>query len=171
MKIDKKSSKKKFSSEKLRISIVVSNFNRSITDKLLKGAMSALKEFGVQKKNIKVIRVPGAFEIPIITSTLLRPMNIKDEVDGIITLGCLIKGETAHFEYIASSVSNTLNQLSTNGRIPIGFGILTCYTKQQALDRCKINPITPDGNKGYEVVLAVLETINIIGKPLPEMRF
>ena len=171
MRIDKKSSKRKFNCEKLRIAIVISNFNRSITDKLLKGALSALKEYGVQKMNIKVIRVPGAFEIPIITSALLRPLSIKDEVDGIITLGCLIKGETAHFEYIASSVSNTLNQLSTNGRIPIGFGILTCYTKQQALDRCRINPITPDSNKGYESVMAVLETINIIGKPLPDMMF
>ncbi len=172
MKLDKKkSSKKKFKSEKLRIAIVVSNFNRNITDKLLKGAKSALKENGVQEKNIKVIRAPGAFEIPIITSALLRPFNINNEVDGIITLGCVIKGETAHFEYISSSVSNTLNQLSANGRIPIGFGILTCYTKQQALDRCKINPIIPDGNKGYEAAMAVLETINIIGKPLPEMQF
>jgi 6,7-dimethyl-8-ribityllumazine synthase len=102
---------------------------------------------------------------------LLRPFNINDEVDGIITLGCIIKGETAHFEYISSSVSNTLNQLSVTGRIPIGFGILTCYTKQQALDRCKINPITSDSNKGYDAAMAVLEIIKLIGKPRNEMTF
>jgi 6,7-dimethyl-8-ribityllumazine synthase len=157
--------------EKLRIAIVASNFNKSVTDKLLKGAKLALKENGVPEKNIKVVRAPGAFEIPIITESLMRPFSISEEVDGIITLGCVIKGETAHFEYISSSVSNTLNQLSVSGRIPIGFGILTCYTKQQALDRCKINPITSDGNKGYEAAMAVLETINILGKPINELTF
>jgi len=172
MNLDKKKSlKRKFDNKKLRIALVVSNFNWSVTAKLLKGAKQALKVNGVQDKNIKVIRAPGAFEIPIITAALLRPLSINDEVDGIITLGCIIKGETAHFEYISSSVSNTLNQLSVHGRIPIGFGILTCYTKQQALDRCKINPITPDGNKGYEAAMAVLETINLIGRPLQEMPF
>jgi 6,7-dimethyl-8-ribityllumazine synthase len=172
MKLDKKKiSKNLKNSQTLRIAVVVSNFNRSVTDKLLKGAKQALKENGVIEKNIKVVRAPGAFEIPIITASLIRPFSISDEVDGIITLGCVIKGETAHFDYISSSVSNTLNQLSVNSRIPIGFGILTCYTKHQALDRCKINPITSDGNKGYETAMAVLETINLIGKPINEMTF
>ena len=172
MKISKSKIKSKISyCEKLRLAIVVSNFNRSVTDKLLKGAKQALKENGVIEKNIKVVRSSGAFEIPIITASLMRPSSINDEFDGIITLGCVIKGETAHFEYISSSVSNTLNQLSVSSRIPIGFGILTCYTKQQALDRCRINPITADGNKGFEAAIAVLETIKLIGKPINEMTF
>ena len=161
MKIDKKIPGKKISGVKnLRIAIIVSDFNRTITDKLVKGAKLALRENGI--KNIKIIKAPGAFEIPIIASSLIH--NTKENFDGIITLGCIIKGETAHFEYIASSVSNTLNFLSAQERIPIGFGILTCYNKQQALDRCRINPITPEGNKGYEAAMAVLETLNVIGR-------
>ena len=160
MKIDNKISGKKISGgEKLRISIVVSDFNRTITDKLLKGAKLALKENGLKEKNIKVIRAQGAFEIPVIASALLHPTDIKDKIDGVITLGCIIEGETAHFEYIASSVSNALCNLSVKERVPIGFGILTCFTEQQALNRCKINPITQEGNKGYEAAMAVIETV------------
>lgn len=138
----------------------MSKFNRTVTDKLLLGAKQALMENGVI--DIKVFRVPGAFEIPIVTSRLCREDNVYKKVDGIITLGCIIKGETAHFEHIATSVSNTLNLLSTAQNIPIGFGILTCYTKKQALDRCKINPIDTDGNKGYECALTVLEMIEVL---------
>ena len=163
MKIDKKIPGKKISGVKnLRIAIIVSDFNRTITDNLAKGAKFALKEKGVTDKNIRIFKAPGAFEIPVIASSLIH--NIKENFDGIITLGCIIKGETAHFEYIASSVSNTLNFLSAQERIPIGFGILTCYNKQQALDRCRIKPVTPEGNKGYESAMAVLETLNVIGK-------
>lgn len=163
MKIDKKiPGKKIYGVKNLRIAIIVSDFNRTITGKLVKGAILALKDNGVIDKNIRIYKAPGAFEIPVIASSLIH--SSKENFDGIITLGCIIKGETAHFEYIASSVSNTLNFLSAQERVPIGFGILTCYNKQQALDRCKINPITPEGNKGYEAATAVLETLNVIGK-------
>ena len=172
MRLDKKKHRKSFiGNEKLKIAIIVSNFNKVVTDKLLKGAKKALIENGVNEKNIKVFRAPGAFEIPVITASLLQPFSPNDKVDGIIALGCLIKGETAHFDYISSSVSTTLNQLSAKEITPIGFGILTCYTKQQALDRCKINPITADDNKGYESAIAVLETIDLIRKNLTDIPF
>jgi len=165
VKINKsKKIKKPTGGTNLRIAIVISNFNRTITDKLLLGAKKALKENGITEKNIRIFRVPGAFEIPVVTANLCRIYEVSKCFDGIITLGCIIKGETAHFEYIASSVSSTLNILSTKQHIPIGFGILTCYTKQQAMDRCKINPINSDGNKGYECALSVLETIEVLSK-------
>jgi 6,7-dimethyl-8-ribityllumazine synthase len=163
MKIDNKIPRKKISGVKnLLIAIIVSDFNRTITEKLVKGAKLALKENRVSVKNIRIFKAPGAFEIPVIASSLIH--SSKERFDGIITLGCIIKGETAHFEYISSSVSSTLNFLSAQERVPIGFGILTCYTKQQAMDRSRINPITPEGNKGYEAAMAVLETLNAIGR-------
>ena len=163
MKIDKSKPIDVFKSDgDLRIAIVVSQFNKPVTDKLLKGAILALKQSKIKSKDIKIYNVPGAFEIPIVTANLCKVYNVNKCFDGIITLGCIIKGETAHFEYIASSVSNSLNLLSTKQNIPIGFGILTCYTKQQAFDRCKINPIDSDGNKGYECALSVLETIKVL---------
>jgi len=163
MKIDKSRIKEIIKgNENLRIAVVVSNFNKSVTDKLLKGALLALKKNKIKDKNIEIYRVPGSFEIPVVTANLCRVYEVDRCFDGIITLGCIIKGETAHFEYIAESASNTLSLLSTKQNIPIGFGILTCYTKQQASDRCKINPINSDGNKGYECALSVLETIRVL---------
>jgi 6,7-dimethyl-8-ribityllumazine synthase len=163
VKIDKSKPVRKIKSgDKLRIAIVISKFNRAVTDKLLLGAKQALIENGVI--DIKVFSVPGAFEIPIVTSRLCRENNVNKKVDGIITLGCIIKGETAHFEHIATSVSNTLNFLSTTQNIPIGFGVLTCYNEKQALDRCKVKPINADRNKGYEATMAVLDTIRILEK-------
>jgi 6,7-dimethyl-8-ribityllumazine synthase len=139
------------------IEIVVSRFNELITKDLLVGAISGLNEFGITVTDKKIHLVPGAFEIPFMVSCLCKKIKQRN-IDGIITLGCLIKGDTAHFEYISGPVSNTLCDLSAKFNIPIGFGILTCYTKQQALKRSSIKKIKT--NKGYEAAISVIEAID-----------
>ena len=141
------------------IVIVAGNFNGSIVSNLIKGAKMALEECGVKK--IKVIRVPGAYEIPLAVKSVAKSRN---KVDGIIALGCVIKGETAHFEYVAGPVSYTLNLLSVELMLPIGFGVLACYEAEQASSRSRINPINADTNKGYESAMAVLDMISLLKK-------
>ena len=143
-----------------RIGIVVSKFNTPITEKLLKGALQALSEKGVPESNIDVIHVPGAYEIPI----TLKKLCTGNKYDGLIALGCLIKGETAHFEYICNSVSTLINSIACEFEIPIGFGVLTCYTAEQAYERSLDDPINAERNKGYESALAVLEMIETLKK-------
>lgn len=141
----------------ISIVIVASNFNGKITDNLIKGAKLALKECGV--KRIEIIRVPGAFEIPV---TIKSIAESGFKVDGFIALGCVIKGETAHFEYVAEPVAHSLNRLSTELLLPIGFGVLACFTPEQAYNRSRVNPINQDTNKGYEAALAVVDMINLL---------
>ena len=147
--------------ENIKIAVVVSKFNEVITSNLLSGAMTAMKQNKVKDKNVKVYYAPGAFEIPLILKKLCRKKG-KDKFDGIIALGCVIKGETAHFEYISDAVSKKIIQLTTEFEIPIAFGVLTCYTSEQAFARCEINPCNEDTNKGFEAVLALLDSIKLI---------
>lgn len=145
----------------LRIAIVVSKFNGPITEKLLKGALQALSEKGIQDSNIEVFFVPGAYEIPL---TLKKLCTGNKKYDGLISIGCVIKGETAHFEYICNAVSNLINSISCEFEIPIGFGVLTCYTAEQAYERSLDEPINAERNKGYESALAVLEMVETLKK-------
>ncbi|MBL7128533.1 MAG: 6,7-dimethyl-8-ribityllumazine synthase [Ignavibacteria bacterium] len=147
-----------------RIHIVASKFNKVIVDRLIEGAIAALRENNVKEENITIVYVPGAFEIPVVVKKLCRKNLDKNELDGIITLGCIIKGETAHFEYVSSPVSHSLNHLSHQYEIPIGFGVLTCYDPQQANERSLINPPTIENNKGYESAMVVLEMIDVLKK-------
>ena len=160
MKLIKKSSLKikKLNS---RIAVIASNFNEEITNGLLAGAMAALKKNGVKEKNIKVIRVPGAFEIPVVLNKLCT-LKGKKSFDGIITLGCVIKGETAHFEYISEAVSNSISMISAVHSKPVGFGVITCYTHDQAVARSESNSPDENNNKGYESALAVLKMIEVL---------
>jgi len=145
-----------------RIHIVASKFNKVIVDRLIEGATAALRENNVKEENITIVYVPGAFEIPVVVKKLCRENLDKNELDGIIALGCIIKGETAHFEYVSSPVSHSLNHLSHQYEIPIGFGVLTCYEPQQANERSLINPTTMENNKGYESAMVVLEMIDVM---------
>ena len=145
-----------------RIHIVVSKFNKIITERLLEGAITALKENNIKEENITVVYVPGAFEIPVVVKKLCRENLDKNEINGIVALGCIIKGETAHFEYVSSPVSHSLNHLSHQYEIPIGFGVLTCYEPQQANERSLINPTTIENNKGYEAAMVVLKMIDVL---------
>jgi 6,7-dimethyl-8-ribityllumazine synthase len=147
----------------LRIGIIISKFNEPIVENLLKGALLGLENNGVSESDIKVFFVPGAFEIPVVLKNLCRKNTEFRLFDGFITLGCVIKGETAHFEYISQAVTDGINKLNMEYEIPTAFCVLTCYTPQQAYERSG-NPPTSSNNKGYEAALSVLEMINIMKK-------
>lgn len=132
---------KKIDGSKLKIAIVVSRWNGDITEGLLIGALQALHECKVSEKNITVVDVTGAYELPFAAKMFVQS---KKKYDAVITLGCLIKGATKHDEYIASAVSQNLMQLNITQNIPIVFGVLTCNNWKQAEERSR-----GDFNQGY----------------------
>jgi 6,7-dimethyl-8-ribityllumazine synthase len=150
-------------SKDLRIGIIISKFNEHIVENLLDGALEAFGNNGVEENNIEVFFVPGAFEIPTVLKKLCRLNSETHKFDGFITIGCVIKGETAHFEYICESVSDSINKISYTFEIPVGFCVLTCYTPLQAFERSG-KPPNADNNKGYEAALSVLEMISLLKK-------
>lgn len=149
--------------EDLRIAIIISRFNEPITGNLLEGAITALKNNNIDEDDIDIYYVPGAFEIPSILKKICRINSGKKKYDGVITIGCVIKGETAHFEYICESVSLNINTISYEYEMPLGFCVLTCYTPQQAYER-SLMPPDEDNNKGYESALTVLEMVSLMNK-------
>ena len=132
-----------------RFAIVVSRFNEEITDGLLKGARALLTEASVRDENLTIVRVPGAFEIPVAALRLAE----SGMYDAIICLGCLIKGDTMHFEYIAAAASHGIAQAAAATGVPIAFGVLTTMTEEQAMARAADNA----GNKGREAAAAAVE--------------
>lgn len=147
----------------LRIAIIISRFNEPITGNLLEGALTALKNSNIDEEDVDIYYVPGAFEIPSIFKKICRLNSGKKKYDGVITIGCVIKGETAHFEFICESVSLNLNTISYEYEMPHGFCVLTCYTPQQAYER-SLMPPDEDNNKGYEAALTVLEMVSLMNK-------
>ncbi len=147
----------------VRVGIVISKFNEPIVENLLKGALIGLENNGVSESDIKVFFVPGAFEIPIVLKKLCRENDRQQIFDGFITIGCVIKGDTAHFEYISKAVTDGVNQINIDHQTPSAFCVLTCYTPLQAYERSG-NPPTASNNKGYEAALSLLEMINIMKK-------
>jgi 6,7-dimethyl-8-ribityllumazine synthase len=139
-----------------RFAIVVSRFNEEITEGLLQGARDRLAEASVPDENVTIVRVPGAFEIPIAGQRL----GESGEYDAVICLGCLIKGETMHFEYIAEAASHGIMQAAAATGIPMAFGVLTTLTEEQAVERSRIGP----GNKGREAAAAALEMATLFRK-------
>lgn len=133
----------------MRFAIVASRFNEEITSGLLEGARAALTEASVADEDVFVVSVPGAFEIPVAARRLAE----TGDFDAVICLGCLIKGDTMHFEYIASATSHGLMAVSTATGIPIAFGVLTTMTDEQAQARSAPGP----DNKGREAALAAIE--------------
>ena len=136
-----------------KFGIIVSKFNKFVTEKLLEGCLQTLLNNDVNDKNIDVVKVPGAFEIPTLAKNLL---DLK-KYNAIICLGAVIKGETPHFEYICNSVSTELAYLGVLTGMPVIFGVITCNTIEQALDRSG----GKTGNKGSESALAALEMISL----------
>src|ERR1700687_4953740 len=136
-----------------RFALVVSRFNSFITDRLLAGAVYALEASGAGAENIVVVHVPGSFEIPLAAKKLAA----GGRVDAVIAIGCILRGETAHFDYVASEVARgvLLAQLDTG--IPVIFCVLTCDTLEQAIDRAGLK----SGNKGYDAGLAAIEMANL----------
>jgi 6,7-dimethyl-8-ribityllumazine synthase len=132
-----------------RFALVVSRFNEEITEGLLKGARQALEEASVREADITVMHVPGAFEIPV---TALRAAE-TGHFDAVICIGCVIKGETMHFEYIAGTVCQAIADAASATGVPIALGVLTTLTEDQAAARAADGP----GNKGREAALAAVE--------------
>jgi 6,7-dimethyl-8-ribityllumazine synthase len=132
-----------------RFALVVSRFNEEITEGLLRGARQALEEASVREADITVMHVPGAFEIPV---TALRAAE-TGHFDAVICIGCVIKGETMHFEYIAGTVCQAIADAASATGVPIALGVLTTLTEEQAAARAADGP----GNKGREAALAAVE--------------
>lgn len=137
-----------------KIAIIVSRFNEKVSGGLLSGALSYLKEIEFEEKNISVFYCPGAFEIPLTAKHLCQ----TGKYCGIICLGAVIKGETAHFEYISEAVTSGLVQLNLEFGIPLTFGVLTSYTEEQAIERSSDGP----HNKGREAASAAVEMIKLL---------
>jgi len=136
----------------LKIAIVVSRFNSFLSQKLLDGAIDCLKRHEADENNIDVFWVPGSFEIPL----MVKKLSSKN-YDGIVALGVLIKGDTLHFDYIATETTKGIAQVSLDLQIPVSFGVVTAENLEQAIERCG----TKQGNKGFDAALSVIEMANL----------
>ncbi|MCA1733686.1 MAG: 6,7-dimethyl-8-ribityllumazine synthase [Acidobacteria bacterium] len=136
----------------LRFAIVASRFNDDIVSLLLDGAIECLARHDVADGDIEVYRVPGAFEIPALAARLAA----TGRFDALVTIGCLIRGETPHFEFISSQTTDHISLASMSTGVPISFGVITCNTMDQARDRCR-----KGNNKGWEAALAAIELANL----------
>jgi len=138
----------------LRLAIVVSRFNNFITEKLLDGALDGFSSHGGAESNLTVVRVPGAFEIPVAVDKLAA----SGKFDALVCLGAVIRGDTPHFDYVCDAVTRGIGEAVKTYKIPIGFGVLTTDNVQQAMDRAG----TKDANKGYEAMLVAVEMVNVL---------
>src|SRR6202522_1749244 len=141
------------SAANMRFAIVTTRWNTVITDRLLQGSLDALHRSGAAKTDIEIVRVPGAWEVPSAARTLAE----SKKFDAIITLGCLLRGETAHYEAIYNEVARGIGQSQQETGVPHAFGVLTCETLEQALDRAGLKA----GNKGFEAAIAAIEMASI----------
>jgi 6,7-dimethyl-8-ribityllumazine synthase len=137
----------------MRFGVVVSRWNSFITERLLQGALDALRRSGARAEDITVVRVPGAFEIPAQARTLAR----SGKYDAIVTLGCLIRGETTHYEHISTEVTRGIGQSAQETGVPHTYGVLTCENLEQALDRAGLKA----GNKGFEAAISAVEMVSL----------
>ena len=145
-----------FSKRNLRIGIVASKFNDFIVDRLLSGAIDSLTLHGVDLNDIQVVRVPGAYETPL----ALKKLASSKRFDGLVALGCVIRGETTHFDYVAGEASSGIASVMREFEIPIGFGLLTVDNVEQATHRAG----SKAGNKGSEAAISTLEMISVLSK-------
>lgn len=137
--------------------VVVSRFNSFIVDKLVNGALDTLKQHGVADKDITVVKVPGAFELPLLAQKVIA----TGRYDAVIALGAVIRGGTPHFEYVAGECARGLNQVSLQSGVPIAFGVLTVDNIEQAVDR---TDNAKAGNKGCEAALTAIEMVSVLRK-------
>jgi len=138
----------------LKFGMVLSRYNNFIAERLLEGALDALKRSGAEEEDCAVARVPGAFEIPLAAKKLAK----SGRYDAIICLGCVIRGATPHFEYIATEVTKGIAHLSLEHEIPISFGVLITDTIEQAIERAG----TKVGNKGFDAAMSAIEMANLM---------
>ena len=142
-----------YSPKDLRIGIVVARFNEFINQKLLQGALDNLKRHGVKEEQIDIYWVPGAFEIPYITKKIVE----KNQYDGVLTLGAVIRGATTHYELVSNEVAKGIAHIGLEANVPVMFGVLTTETIEQAIERSG----TKAGNKGSEVAQGLIEMISL----------
>ena len=149
-----------------RFAIVVSRFNAFITERLFLSAYDGLLRSGAKKKDIALVRVPGAFEIPLAARTLAE----TGKYDAIICIGCLLRGDTAHYDVIVNECTRGIGQSAQETGVPHAFGVLTCDTLEQAIDRAGLKM----GNKGFEAAMAAIEMANlkkaVVGRSSPVAR-
>jgi 6,7-dimethyl-8-ribityllumazine synthase len=143
-----------FSANTASFTIVVARFNGFVVEGLLGGALDTLKRHGVSDNNITVVRVPGAFEMPL----AVKKVATKKDCDAIITLGAVIRGGTPHFDYVAGECASGIARISVEEQIPVAFGVLTTDTIEQAIERSG----TKAGNKGADAAMSALEMVSLI---------
>lgn len=143
----------KIDAKGLKFGLVVSRFNNFINDHLLDGALDALTRNGAEEKDLCIIKVPGAFEIPLAA----KKMAGSGRYDAVICLGCVIRGATPHFEYISAEVTKGIAKVSLESDIPVSFGVITADNLEQAIERAG----TKAGNKGWDAALSAIEMINL----------
>lgn len=136
-----------------KFGVVVSRFNEVICERLLSGALDALKRHGALEENIQIFKVPGSFEIPLVASKLVK----NKDFDAIICLGTLIRGDTPHFDYLSAEVTKGIANTALESGVPISFGIITADTLEQALERAGAKA----GNKGWDAALSAIEMANL----------
>ncbi len=141
------------SAEGFRFGIIVSRFNDFISSRLVEGAMDALLRHGATEEQVSVIKVPGAFEIPLTAKKLAE----SGRYDAVICLGAVIRGSTPHFDYVAAEVSKGIANVALESRIPVTFGVLTTDNLEQAIERAG----SKSGNKGYDGAMAAIEMVNL----------
>jgi len=140
----------------LKFAIVVARFNSFITDRLLSGALDALRRSGGNMDDVEVVRVPGSWEMPVVARALAETKRF----DGIVCLGCVVRGETAHFDYVAGEAAKGLGQVAAQTGTPVAFGVLTTNTVEQAIDRAGAK----SGNKGFDAAMTAVEMANLMKK-------
>jgi len=144
------------SAKGLRLAIVVSRFNSFITERLLSGALDALQRAGADEKKIEVVRVPGSFEIPVAAKQLAQ----TGRYHALVCLGCILRGDTQHFDFISAEVTRGVQLAAVETGVPMAFGVLTCDTLEQAIDRAGAK----SGNKGAEAALTAVEMATLLAR-------
>jgi 6,7-dimethyl-8-ribityllumazine synthase len=139
--------------EGLRFGVIASRFNDEIVDGLLSGALDCLLRHGAADGSVDVVRVPGAFELP----SLANELALSGRYDALVAIGCLLRGDTPHFDFISAQVTNELSRVSVATRLPVAYGVITCNTLEQAVQRSSPGA----GNKGWEAALAAIEMANV----------
>jgi 6,7-dimethyl-8-ribityllumazine synthase len=138
----------------LRFAILAARFNDFVVEPLIRGALDALRRHGVLDKQIDIVRVPGAFDIPIVA----RKLALAQRYEALIALGCVIRGQTPHFDYVAGECAGGIARIALESGVPIAFGVLTTDTAEQAVDRAGGKA----GNKGADAALVALEMANLL---------
>ena len=144
----------KLAAQGLKIALVASRFNDIIVDRLVGGAVDYLTRHGLERENLTLVRIPGAFELPLVCAKLAK----SGKYDGIVALGAIIRGATPHFDFVAAEATKGIASVSLDSGVPIGFGLLTTDSIEQAVERAG----SKAGNKGVEASAALLETIRVL---------